>query len=728
MSMVSWPSHILPDNLFGSLWRSRWFVLFSVVLALVVGFVYIEKATPIYTSTSALYVQQRVPPVIGVGPQVPQRYNLYTQAALIGSSRVIGAGLEALPSSQMQTFHSIDSPVAHLQKNLRVRVGKNDDVISISFASPYPVEAAQVVNAIVSAYQDDHDKHRKMTSTEMLDELQRERDKVGQELRDKREQLAGLRKGNPTVALELDRGNVMTQELQALSDTLARARSETIAAKLFFEGVKARAQDPAALREYVSSRGSPGLHATVSGEIHSLEARLFELQSQRQSLISVEGLTANHSRVRGLDHEAQRASARLGKLNEEFVRVHLAAAEQHYVDAQGKQEEVARMFEEQRRQSLELSDHLTDYQLLASEENSLMEYMKTIQQKVRDIDVSDDFEPIQIRVLEVARPASEPSEPQKARVMAIALVTGILMGGGLATVRGWLDQTLRSADEISATLGLRVLGVVPAMSRRQTVYARGQKVHLRPNSREAEAFRTIRTAVFFGAPDERAKTLLVTSPSAGEGKSTLVSNLAIAIAQSGQKTIVLDADFRKPTQQVIFGVNHDGRGLGDVLVGKLKLREVIQRTETKRLSLLLCGRNVRDPADRINSRWFAQLLQSLGKAYDRVLIDAPPVTVVSDAQILGAICDATILVLRADRSARRVSQRAIDALQTVGAPLLGVVVNDVRGSGGRYGYYGDYGGYYGVERGPRRDGERRQRRPQPSGRQQPLGAVLGGTR
>ena len=240
--------------------------------------------------------------------------------------------------------------------------------------------------------------------------------------------------------------------------------------------------------------------------------------------------------------------------------------------------------------------------------------------------------------------------------------------------------------------GLPVLGVVPAMSRRHQMPARGRMVFLRPDSQEAEAFRTVRTAVFFGAPREKAKTILVTSPAAGDGKSTLVSNLGIAIASAGQKTIIVDADFRRPMQQVVFSTNHQERCLNNVFAGKIRLAEAIQPTEVKGLSLLTCGPGFLNPAEIINSRQFARLLQCLGQAYDRVLIDAPPVTVVTDAQILGAICDFSILVLKADKSTRKVAQRAIDALQSVGARLLGVVVNEVHRDGSRYGYYGGYHG------------------------------------
>ena len=284
--------------------------------------------------------------------------------------------------------------------------------------------------------------------------------------------------------------------------------------------------------------------------------------------------------------------------------------------------------------------------------------------------------------------------------MAMALVLGLLLGGGLAVARDWLDQTLRSTEEISALLGLRVLGSVPAMSRRKTAQERGRRVLLQSDSHEAEAFRTVRTAVFFSAPKDQVKTMLITSPAAGDGKSTLVSNLAIAMAQAGQKTLILDADLRRPTQYSIFGLDHHERCLSSVFAGRMKLAAAIQPTGVHGLHLLTCGRGISNPAEVLNSQRFALLLKSLAGAYDRILVDAPPVTVVTDAQILGARCDVTLLVLKADKSTRRAAQRAIEALRSVGVQVLGVVVNDISKSGDRYGYYyGRYRGYHDSDSG-----------------------------
>jgi len=200
--------------------------------------------------------------------------------------------------------------------------------------------------------------------------------------------------------------------------------------------------------------------------------------------------------------------------------------------------------------------------------------------------------------------------------------------------------------------------------------------------------------VFFGAPKGEAKTLLITSPTPADGKTTLTSNLAIAMAQAEQRVIIVDADFRKPMQRKVFGLDHENRGLSSVLAGTVRPEDAIHRTEIQGLDLLACGPDVPNPAEVLNSEAFAKLLELLANRYDRVVIDSPPVMPVTDALILGAVCDVAVLVLRAEKSTKKTCQQARHGLLSVGAHLLGVVVNDVPKKG-RYGYYGSYGYYYG---------------------------------
>ena len=183
--------------------------------------------------------------------------------------------------------------------------------------------------------------------------------------------------------------------------------------------------------------------------------------------------------------------------------------------------------------------------------------------------------------------------------------------------------------------------------------------------------------------------MLITSPAPGDGKSTFVSNLAIAMAQTGKRVLIVDADFRAPMQHRLFGLK-DRTGFATVLGGEHQLDQVIQRTEVEGLDVLPCGPIPNSPAEMLNDPSFSDKLNDLADMYDMVLLDSPPVTAVTDARIIAACADVTLLVIRPTASTRKQAIEARDGLRSVGARLIGIAINGVRpGShfGGPTGYY-----------------------------------------
>lgn len=706
-------------------------MLACLVLALAAGMIYIQTATPIYTSTAKLYLDYGGIPIAQSyeSGRIPRtdRY-LYTQAELLVSRPILGAVFELPEIRRLRTFAEIGVPMGYLRRNLDVEVGRRDEIVSVSFSSPYAAEVPQIVNKVVDAYMASRSDNQRKNSSQVLKILQEEMARASAELDEKRDELEQFQSTSMPLALGSDQGSGVGQLYLTLQTEYTQAQLRASDAELFFRSAQMLANDPEALRQYARSRGQVTAYAGGGNEIAQLEAQLTSGRSDLEALLAE--LTPDHPRIASLTVQIERLRATINDLNDRFVRVLLAAAERQFQEAKEREEELGDLYREQGQKVAQLNRELNRYQRLHTEVSQLMTYCQTVEQQIREIRtiVGEDVGQLRMEILEPALVSESPSHPQKSKIMAMALILGLLAGGGLAVLRDFMDQTLRSGEEISAVLGLSVLGVVPAMPQRETIPARGQKVYRQPDVPEAEAFRTIRTAIFFGAPKDRAKTLLVTSPAAGDGKSTLASNLAIAMAQAGQKTILLDADFRKPMQHTIFEAQNDRGGLSAVLAGQMKLGLAIQATSVKGLSLLSCGPRVANPSEILNSGRFTALLERLGEAYDRIVVDAPPVTAVADAQILGAVCDVTILVLRAGKSTRKIGQRAIDGLQRVGAHLLGAVVNDVARSGDRYGYYGTYGGSNGSGRDKAKAGKGRQTSSEGVGPKSVVAAISEGVR
>jgi capsular exopolysaccharide synthesis family protein len=649
---------------------------------------------PVYTSTCRLYLDNvNLPRELANDLiQTPQteRY-LYTQVGLLKSRPVAARAMERLEPQRLQTFNGVDMPAEFIRKHMQIDVGRKDEIISVSFRSAYASEAAEIVNGVVDAYMTSRSEHGQESSVQVLTILQEQMAQTNKELEEKRHALIDLQTRSAPTGAGSNQGEGVMRRYLAVQDAYVQAKLKMLDADELLASIRALSKDPIALRRYVRSKESPDAYSAADQERTPLETRMVDLELKRGN--SLEKLTPDHPRIADMASEIEQIRARLSELDDRFVTASTDAAEQQYAEAKNRLEKLAPLLEEQEKQAQTSNAEATQFQWLRSDVDTLMAHRQTLDEKIRQIQtmIDEDAGQLRMAILEPAAPAEVPSAPQKAKILAAALMLGLLIGGTIASLREWLNHSLCSVEEISALLHVPILGVIPAMRRRRKFRERGQRVRLQPYSPEAEAFRTVRTALLFGAPKDGVKTLLITSPSRRDGKSTLVSNLAIAMAQARQKTLVIDADFRKPVQHTIFEVDHQELCLGSVLAGTMELGAAIQRTRVEGLHLLTCGHSVSHPAELLNSRRFASVLRHLARVYDRILIDAPPVIVVTDAQIIGALADATVLVVKADACTSRAAQRAEEALQSVGARLLGVVINDVRKTGDRYGcYFGRY--------------------------------------
>ena len=691
---------LVQDSLFEVIWRERWIVFLSVLLTLIAAFIYVMKATPVFTSISRVYVEPTGPKIIEdvQGVMTQSKNYLYTQVELMKSTQVISDALNQQDIRQMITFADMDNPLAYLKKKMNVKVGKKDDIISVEFDSPYPAEAAMLINTIVDSYITYHSTRKKDTATDVLKILESGKTVAETALTEKREKMLQFQKDNPALTFESSQGNIIINRLAMLSQSLTQAELLTVQAKSTYESLKLMVDEPSRLKQYVEAQRT-GYY--VPG-IQEFERKKNQLDQIDQEIIEKgKELTKDHPLLTSLNQKANTIRAQITELEKNFASAQIAVVHQEYLMAKENEDQIRAHFVIQKEEAINLSLQLTEFDNLKTDAQRAENLIDILDERVKEVNVTEDTGALNISILEVARPERKPSKPQKTRIMAIALVLGFAIGGGLALGRDWKDTRLRTADEISSILNVPVLGTVPHMPKRASISDRGMIVHKKSSSPISEAYRTIRTAVFFGVPDGGAKTILITSPAPGDGKTTLVSNIAISMAQSDQKTLIIDADFRKPMQHNVFGIDVE-RGLSAILAGRAELADCLQLTDVANLTVLPAGPEVVNPSEMLNSDAFARILKQFKNDYDRVIIDSPPVMPVSDSRIIGAQTDVTLLVVRANKSTRRASQQARDGLLSVNSALFGVIVNDVSKSDGKYGYYsghGYYGSYYGKSGG-----------------------------
>ena len=295
----------------------------------------------------------------------------------------------------------------------------------------------------------------------------------------------------------------------------------------------------------------------------------------------------------------------------------------------------------------------------------------------------------------------EKSLKQVIKVVGAFGLLGLLTVFGLAYFREWYDTTLKSIDEVRNVIGAAIMGAIPrfrlggAVDRLATQNGLSPSLvyYHRPGSREAEAYRSLRTTLFHSLKDGTDKVIQITSAEPGDGKSTTSANLAIAIAQSGKKVLLIDGDLRRPTMHTLFGLPQD-IGLTDVLMSEIEWPNAVRSTRLPSLSVLTAGLCPSNPAELLSNERLPQMLKAARGMFDLIIVDTPPMLAVSDPAIISPHIDGLLLVVRMGKNKRAAAQRARETIDSHGIRLYGVIANDVDYSTDEGAAYSEYDKYY----------------------------------
>ncbi len=670
------------------LWRRRWTLVVTVVGCVLIAGMYLVFATKVFSSSATVLIQQNAPKAFSEtnGFMPSSETFLQTQADVFKSTPVLKRALEAVNYRAMKTFAKAGAdPVAWLGKGngFKVEVPRKSDIVTVTMESTSADEAAAFVNGVVAAYVAEQAVEKQSNGGEMVRVLEKEKE----ELRSKRDAclqaILNYKLDKGVLSFKDDKNNTALERVATLSSSLSSAEIATMDLRAQEKSVREAISNPESLRAFVSAMQSKG-RDTGDREYDDLRHELMQQSiaiGQNNPMVG-----ANHPRMQVLNSMGETLKKKIAEKDLQVAQAQMVMVQTQLSAAEEKEKEIRAAFRKQQDLALGLSPAANESAKLEADASRLQKQCDALDGRIAEVKVNYDQAPGNVQVLEAARVAVKPVKPNKMLVLGAAMLMGWVLGIGFAMLRDWQDVRLRKPEEIRTLLGTPVVAMVPRINTKLSPVTRGQMVRLDPRSAVAEAYRSARTSLHLGISN-KAKTILVASPMEGDGKSTTASNLAIAFAQAGERTLLIDCDLREPVQHLIFEA--EGRvGLSSVIAGETTLQNAIVPTEVQGLHVLPCGPVPLNPSELLTSKRFERLMRSLGGSFDRIIIDSAPLMLFTDAQVLAASADVTLLVLRMNQSMRQLGMLAMDGLAKVGANVVGAVANDVAPPKG----YRKYGG------------------------------------
>lgn len=690
-------------------YRHRWAAITAFLVVALAATAYTYTRIPVYRSSARLLLlDQRESFGLKNAAAIESSNYLETQYALLRSRWVAKRAMERLgilkasvgeateqataastpasaTASLSQEGPSETPEISNFLGGLSVEP-VSGGLVDVSYSATDAGVAAERANAIAAAYVhqtvDLRSKASKEASAWLVELLNEQRQKV-----DAAEKALQRYRDEHGVEPYDPRSTAIVQSLTDLSLAATKARTDRVEKESTYRRLKALQNDPEALESAPAVLADPGVQRTLE-EIVPLQRRYAELSRK---------LLPKHPDLIRATEALQIAQA---KLRAQSLRV-IDAAYAELQSAQAAEASVTAAFNSQKSTALAANRGGVEVAVLERDLDSNRQIFDSLMRQSRELDISGEIRMNTALILESARVPGAPVFPNTVRNIRNGIGGGLVLGLALAFLIEYLDFRLKSPDDVKAQLGLASLGFVPVVNSKEL---RGRDPSAETSSASqmfVEAFRTIRTNIVFSVTSEGGQCIVVTSTNPAEGKTVVATNLATALAQAGQRVLVVDGDLRRPRAHEVFGLKQEP-GLSNVLVGNCKVSEAVQATRVHGLTLIAAGRIPPNPSELLGSKRFREFMRTLRGHYDWIVIDTPPVMVTSDSAIVAAQSDGVVFVVSAAATSRHTVRAALENLQNVRATVLGAVLNkvDIR----RHGYYyskyyrKDYAKYYGKSR------------------------------
>ncbi len=651
---------------------------------------------PYYTAEGVIQIEpgqvQALELTRGYQQQIPvQLFQPYveSQVRAIRNPRVLSAALETLKGQQ--TLYPGPTPYAayELGEDLQVTHVLNTQHIVVTLMGTDATQVRDIVREVLARYIDQLRTGRQMADTDRQQELRAERDDLRRQLDELGRKLASYRDESAVIVAD-ERGGEQVAALNALVRQLTVTQVELAAARADwtqFQEIQTQAEETKDLSAVLMA--VPEIMEAMRRDptivpLATMSARL------NQELGSLEQrFGPQHETVRRMKVMAQASAndleARQSETLAQLIHQQAALLKNRYDGARATEAELQTRVSEARAAALSAAKLTAAYRGRENEYRRAQDLLNVVEDGLEKMRIASAMAQPNVRVVVRPEIPLEPSQPRVVLYSLAIVLFSLLLGVGLSMLIELMDTRLRTPTQVVRQIGVPMLARVPDLTEdaRLSLDTNLALVsHTAPHSLLAESFRQLRTHLLF-ASDQPIRSLLVTSPNPGDGKSTVATNLAIAMARTGERVLLVEANFRRPILPRVFDVP-DAIGLSNVLVGLNSISEAVQATAIENLDLLVGGPPPPSPAGLVGCATMRQLLDEEVKAYDRVIVDGAPMLVVADNHLVTPMLDGVIMVFHAGQNTRGVAQRAVQQVLTLHGRIFGAVLNRVRATKGGY--------------------------------------------
>ena len=662
--------------------RRVWLIVTSlVVVTVTVGLVTL-RTQPVYRATSQILIEKEDPKVVGfedVYKLDAQNNDYYqTQYRLIKSRCLLEQVLDRFSREKLTESQHAAGVVA-LARRVEVEPVRGSRLVNVSLDGHEPTDITDKLNFLVHAYIAGNMKRRLTNTTTALDKLSQQVVELKPEVEKSAQKLHAFKASSQLVSLE-DHQNIIVGRLTKLNEALTSAETDRIALEAQYRTMEQTFLDTKSLDSFIEVLTDRTVLVLKSEQV-ALHQEFAEVTHKYM---------ADHPKMKGLVSKIEDIAK---KLKEEEVRI-LGSVRLRYERALAQERMLRRSLSEQETTALELNRKAIQFGLLRDEADRTRRLYDVLVQRRSEIEVTIRQEGNNIHVIDPAEVPLNPIRPRTKANLALSVILGLAVGISMALFLEHMDDSIKGPEDAEKLLGAPVLGYIPVFHDGGRSDARADLVTLHnPRGKVSEAYRALRTGIVFSAPDERLRKILVTSAAPGEGKTISATNLAITMAQTGGKVLLVDSDMRHPRVHTLFNLNNT-HGLSNLLIGEARARQAIKTTSVPNLHVMTSGPIPPNPSELLGSQRMKKVIHGLSKFYDRIIFDSPPSVTVTDANILGTMVNGVVVVVRASSTARELARRGASQLRSVNARILGTVLNHVPKGRESYYYHSYYHQYY----------------------------------